>query len=946
MSGRRFHTESRTSENFTPKGLKNLTGEPSSKWGRYVLKESLDNSLEAGENPAIVVEIDTVDGNWEGSYVERLTVRDDGPGIPKEQIKKIFKDVDRFGGNKRHHQLPTRGNQGNALMTLLGIQNLCGGPLVLETQGSTWRIDVDRDTYEDKPQVSIQSEPGSHEGFSLTVTFGGKADDFTRANRVIGTAHEFAALNPQADINIVVDGKTVSVPSSDQSTVETLSLSKKATGGKATWYSFNEFADRLQADVRVEPTLSLREFITEFMSLSSQGKVTEIMAEVGNVDTIRDLFDQNGHMRAGTVKTLHESMKEQTRTYSPSGLDKTLGSVGRDLADELSTYARNRTDSNPSRLLNELQDADEDFSDTSDLSVYYSDGDVTEANGKTVPFSFELAFMPIGASERGSCSILFGINQSVSYSEPSFDPYLQFNVSSGKKKTCARISRAFERIGHEWVVVCNLTCPNIDFNDKGKQQFDTEPFTDVISETVGKAAKKVERDFRPPLNRLMESDSPEPQKSELDNKAPKGYIRKFVFENFMNAYEWATDEGELSSLKMRQFFYVMRDRFNAECDRKGYKWKAGSEPGDKKPLELDDSYFNKLVNDYEAEELGERIIDRDDRGFFSEPHSNRQVPLGTQEVKQYEPDLDQFGTLLFIEKTGFHEQLHYDFEIDKKYDVGLIHTKGLGTNSYRKLVEKIRALDEDIPLYTLTDLDIAGMGIAANADESDTLSAVKQFGAERIGVKVEDIEEYGLSVESVSYKDKQITRAENQLSDGLITQKEHDFLTKGGGQRVEINAFAPVELRDYLETRLKELGVEKVRPEPEDVDVPRTDDSDELEELATQEAVGEFVLSEAEDELVDQIEDEDSITDDTGDIEKELEELPVGSDAQELIYGEICEALDELPPKGWRDVNQDILKDHEEEIEKITNEYREERRNQVLELLEEHCEIEITWKDS
>ena len=130
------------------------------------------------------------------------------------------------------------------------------------------------------------------------------------------------------------------------------------------------------------------------------------------------------------------------------------------------------------------------------------------------------------------------------------------------------------------------------------------------------------------------------------------------------------------------------------------------------------------------------------------------------------------------------------------------------------------------------------------------------------------------------------------------------------------------------------------------MDVPRTNDSDELEELATQEAVGEFVLSEAGDELVGQIEDEDPITDDTGDIEKELEELPVGSDAQELIYGEICEALDELPPKGWRDVNQDILKDHEEEIEKITNEYREERRNQVLELLEEHCEIEITWKGS
>ena len=46
---KRFLTESRSNENFTPGGLVSLTGQDQKDWRRYVVKELLDNALEAAD---------------------------------------------------------------------------------------------------------------------------------------------------------------------------------------------------------------------------------------------------------------------------------------------------------------------------------------------------------------------------------------------------------------------------------------------------------------------------------------------------------------------------------------------------------------------------------------------------------------------------------------------------------------------------------------------------------------------------------------------------------------------------------------------------------------------------------------------------------------------------------------------------------------------------------
>lgn len=999
---RRFHTDDRTSENFTKSGLETLTGQPAGKWGRYIVKELFDNSLDYGEEtdrtPVITVALkENVSKRVSGGHhpteepeLRQVTVRDNGPGIQEDELRQIFANVHEFGGTKRHYCLPTRGNQGNALMTILGIQTVIrdgGQPLYIESNGQAYHVNAILESFSDRPEINIQIAGSSdHEqGLSISVGFGDNSIHYASVTRIIETVRQFAALNPQANLRIEANSaEPHTFPARDSPTVNTLGLRGRARGGKVTWFGLDAFENRLKADVRAQSELATADFVREFAGLSSRQKATTILRETADLPeevatgTIRDLFDADGYMHGDLVGVLYQRMVAETRTYSPGGLNKTLGSVGKDLTAGAHRYVSSASKPDESDLTDLVGRLNADGTDVTadDLTVYYSDADVIEPDsidGRTIPFHFELTAAPTDARRsRGKCDLVFGINQSVSYAAPKVQ--LRYKVD-GKQKRKQGIASAFRQLGHEFTVICNLTCPNLDFHDKDKQRFTTTPFAGVISTVVGKAVRKMARDVRPKLNALLEPDTDtdtheESEPPTLDHKAPEGVYKQFVFADFEDAYNWATNEGEFSNIRMRNFFYVMRDRFDAKCEREEWKWTANSSVGKKTPLELKDTYFNKLVAKYEETVLGERIINRDDRGLFAEPHSNRRIPLGTQPVAKYSPNLQQYGTLLFIEKTGFFELLHDDFEIDKRYDVGLIQSKGKGTGAYRDLVEKIKAKaaarDREIPLYTLTDLDIAGIGIAANANEADELSAVNEFGAERIGIDLDTVAEYDLRTESVSYRKRERTELANRHDAGEVSTDLYEFLTEDSGQRVEINALAPVELNDFLESTFEGLGIEKVHPDsPDDVDAPEVKNLDTARENAINRGIGTFVTNQTsglEADVREQIraaggdgdgddyaetvsnvlEDEVDTTDDeNSNIAEQLAEIPTGEEASKEIYDELCGALSDHPPRRWGRINDDIVVDRQEEIDSVVNTFTTKVKTQAQRYMAENYEIEI-----
>lgn len=931
MTERRFHNDSRAGENFTKDGLETLTGQPSRKWGRYVVKELVDNALEAVEaadtEPKVSVSLSCED-RGRRDWVKQLSVSDTGDGIPESQLREIA-DVKTFGGTKRHYTLPTRGTQGNALMTILGIQHLAdGGPMTIETRGDRYEFEIDDNTIDATPSVSVSktspklsADGGAMTGTTVTVEFASSGQRMAKAEEIYKTLTGFNTLNPHVSFEL----SDIESAAGEDTTAK-YEPKGSATTGRVLWFDRQAFRERLKADIRVVPELSVSEFISEFDGLSSRAKraaVTE-SAGIDGDGQIRELFtDSSARLDDALVDELHTTMRQQTTPRSENNLHKTLGSVGKGLQHGPVAFLDHHNIANASKLAKLISDGS-DISGLRDLVTYYRSSDAFEAEKHRIPFVFELAALPIPETNRTLTH--FGINGSVSYSAPYAS--VTYTDTNRSEKSHASISGAFKDLTHSFIIVSNLTCPNIPFQDKGKQDFPTEPFEETISDVVGKTVRKYQRNIRPLLNGLEQSDEPEKPTLDDSKKAPQGFIKNAVFTLFDDVYRQATENGEYS-IMMRQLFYEMRPVFDELAKKKGYEYSCGATYENPKPLELNYQTYTDYVDKYEQNELGKRVVRRDDRGFFIEPHSNRRTELSTQKVQQYdaaEAVGTEYDTLLFVEKTGFYEQLHSDFEITKRYDIGLINSQGYSTTAIRSLVEKVQREYPDTQYLTLTDLDVGGLGIATDADTPDSLSALSSFDATRLGVTVDDVDEYGLQVEDVEYSQKELTKLETHHDQGDIGDESSQFVSNGN--RVEINAFSPRELKIYLEEKLEAHGVDKIEPDPEQIDTPDLDTWEETRRDAVSKAIGEYVREQIDDELIDAFTDRDD------DLELPSEEDRPDVDAsQETVHESLLEKLGDKPPESWESVNEQVNEDITDDVTDAQEEYTDSVQEAARDIL-------------
>ncbi|MDP9457708.1 MAG: ATP-binding protein [Actinomycetota bacterium] len=125
---------SRAGEYFDARQLSALTGVPQGEFASVCLKELVDNALDACETAGGSPEISIEAGDEEGAI--RLTVSDNGPGIPPEVVRKVL-DYNVRVSDKAAYRSPTRGAQGNALKTIVGIPYALGvrDPVIIRTRG-------------------------------------------------------------------------------------------------------------------------------------------------------------------------------------------------------------------------------------------------------------------------------------------------------------------------------------------------------------------------------------------------------------------------------------------------------------------------------------------------------------------------------------------------------------------------------------------------------------------------------------------------------------------------------------------------------------------------------------------------------------------------------------------------------------------------------------------
>jgi Protein of unknown function C-terminus (DUF2399) len=288
-------------------------------------------------------------------------------------------------------------------------------------------------------------------------------------------------------------------------------------------------------------------------------------------------------------------------------------------------------------------------------------------------------------------------------------------------------------------------------------------------------------------------------------------IRDAAFQVMQEAYLRASARDTLPALA-RQIMYAARPKIQALATR---------ELGSK----FDQYFIQKLLPDYMEDHRVDWNVVFDARGNFTEPHTEKNVPLGTLDVRDYlaqinghtvePPDFDiqekyyptigadhRFGAILSIEKEGF-----LPLHLAERYDLAIMSTKGMSSTAARLLVDRL--CRGGVPLLVLHDFDKAGFSIAGTLRRSTRRYRFSHSHAPNVidlGLRLEDVD--GLESEDVHLGNWDAAATNLRLNGA--TPEEIEFLLE---RRVELNAFASDELIEWLEGKLTEHGVQKVVPD-------------------------------------------------------------------------------------------------------------------------------------
>ena len=154
---------------------------------------------------------------------------------------------------------------------------------------------------------------------------------------------------------------------------------------------------------------------------------------------------------------------------------------------------------------------------------------------------------------------------------------------------------------------------------------------------------------------------------------------------------------------------------------------------------------------------------------FREPHTGREVALGTLEVRQYLGDRPYFGpavdlayeesfptsgpkhrysTVLFIEKEGF-DPLLKAARIAERFDIAIMSTKGLSVTAARMLLDRLSARGVE-KVLVLHDFDVSGFSIFGTlGTDGRRYSFQNTVPLVDIGLRLTDVETLGLESEPV-----------------------------------------------------------------------------------------------------------------------------------------------------------------------------------------------------
>jgi DNA topoisomerase VI subunit B len=425
---------SRLSEFCSLKELINQTGHAAEDWPLVVLKELLDNALDAAEEAGVAPNIE-IEVSKDG-----IAVTDNGPGIAPESVGDILDYTSRVSSREAYVS-PTRGAQGNALKTILAMPfSLDGesGETVIESQGVLHRIGFSIDRIRQAPRISrLCGTSPIKTGTKVTVKWPDSATsiiDDAKA-RFLQIAEDYTWVNPH--LGLTVEWCRLGEPAR-QTIAATEPAWRKWRPSDPTsphWYSKARFSRLIAAHIahaedHGRPCPTVREFVTEFHGLSATAKGRAVCDAV-NASRI-SLAEFYGDGESARIAALLAEMCKASRSVKP----RHLGAIGKEhLAAKFKS----------------LGVAPETF-------VYRR----AEFEHEGLPYLAEAAFgyCPKGADTR---RIITGINWSVAIGS---DPFRQLGPAGESLDAILTKQRAERR--EPIVTLLHLACPRIEYRDRGK----------------------------------------------------------------------------------------------------------------------------------------------------------------------------------------------------------------------------------------------------------------------------------------------------------------------------------------------------------------------------------------------------------------------------------------------------------------------------------------------
>jgi DNA topoisomerase VI subunit B len=317
---------SRLLEFCSEKELIVQTGTPVKDWPVYLLKELVDNALDACEEAARAPELHIAVDN------DKIVVTDNGPGIPVKTVEQIL-DFSIRVSSREAYVSPTRGAQGNALKTVLAMPFALDGGVgrvTIEAHEVAHEIQFRVDQIRQTPKLSrVCTASPVKNGNRITVFWPNSASsNLTNAkSRFLQIADDFTWVNPHLTLKAFWGGtEVINVVATDPA----WSKWRPSDPTSPHWYTPARLERLIAAYIGHDQDSGrarmVREFISEFRGFSGTAKQKAVLNQTGLSRAALSSLCRNDDIDHAAVEMLLTAMKAHGREVKP----KLIGLIGKE----------------------------------------------------------------------------------------------------------------------------------------------------------------------------------------------------------------------------------------------------------------------------------------------------------------------------------------------------------------------------------------------------------------------------------------------------------------------------------------------------------------------------------------------------------------------------------------------------------------------------------------